>query len=132
MSYKLSSRSLLNLEGVHPDLQRVVKRSIEITEYDFGITCGVRDIETQRQYVHEGKSKTMNSKHLVQEDGWGHAIDFAIYMGGVVWDIKYYRKVIQAFFTAAIEGGVQIKSGGLWESFVDGPHIELNKAYYKL
>lgn len=41
-NFKLSARSLAKLEGVHPHLVSVVKRAIEITEVDFGITEGVR------------------------------------------------------------------------------------------
>ena len=36
--YKLSKRSLSKLKGVHPDLVRVVKRAIEITDVDFSVT----------------------------------------------------------------------------------------------
>lgn len=129
--YKLSTRSLSRLEGVNPDLVKVVKRALELSKYDFGITEGVRDLETQRKYVTEGKSQTLNSLHLVQGDGYGHAIDFVVYVDGkITWDIGYYRKVVQAFFTAAIELGVQIEAGCLWKNFVDGVHIQLNKGYY--
>lgn len=129
--YKFSNRSLGKLEGVHPDLVKVCKRAIEISSYDFGITDGVRDLETQRKYVSEGKSQTIDSKHLVQDDGYGHAIDFAVYVDGkVTWEIGYYRKVVQAFFTAAIELGVQIEAGAMWLTLADGPHIQLNGNYY--
>lgn len=131
MTWKLSNRSKQCLQGVHPDLVRVVNRTLEISPYDFGITEGVRNIETQKRYVAEGKSKTMNSYHLKQEDGYSYAVDFAVYLGSnITWEIGYYRKVIQSFMTAAIELGVQIEAGGLWRTFVDGPHIQLNKDYY--
>ena len=51
MTFKLSNRSLEKLEGVYPDLVATVKRAIEITEVDFGVTAGVRDIETQRVFA---------------------------------------------------------------------------------
>ena len=131
MAWKLSNRSKERLQGVYPDLVKVVNRAIEISPYDFCITEGVRSIETQKQYVAEGKSKTMDSHHLKQEDGYSYAIDFVVYLGAdITWEIGYYRKVIQAFMTAAIELGVQIEAGGLWRTFVDGPHIQLNKDYY--
>lgn len=129
--YKLSSKSRSKLEGVHPDLVRVAERAIKITPYDFGISEGVRDEETQARYVAEGKSTTYHSKHLPQEDGFSHALDIFVLVEGVVtWDHKYYRKVVQAFFTAAIELRVQIEAGVLWKSFIDGPHIQLNGKYY--
>lgn len=131
MGFRLSNNSLSKLDGVHPHLVRVVKRAIEITPYDFGITEGVRDIERQQQLLKDGKSTTLESRHLIQDDGNSHAIDFAVYVNGkITWEIGYYRKVVQAFMTAAIEEGVQINSGALWRTFVDGPHIELNIKYY--
>lgn len=132
MAFKLSKTSLSRLEGVHPDLVKVVKRAIEITTLDFGVSEGVRDLETQKKYVAEGKSTTMNSRHLPQKDGYGHAVDLFVLVDGVVsWEHKHFRKVIQAMFTAAIELGVQIEAGGLWRDFLDSPHFELNRAYYK-
>lgn len=131
MSYKLSKTSLRHLQGVHPDLRRLVPRALELSPYDFGITEGVRTAEEQAREVAEGDSDTLNSLHLVQRDGFSHAIDFAVYVNGrITWDVKYYRKVIQAFFTAAIEMGIQIEAGGLWRDLVDGPHIQLNRRYY--
>jgi peptidoglycan L-alanyl-D-glutamate endopeptidase CwlK len=131
MSFRLSDRSLSRLEGVHPDLVKVVKRAIELTPYDFGITEGVRDLERQKELLKDGKTTTLKSRHLIQDDGNSHAIDFAVYVNGkITWEIGYYRKVVQAFMTAAIEEGVQINSGALWRTFVDGPHIELNINYY--
>ena len=92
----------------------------------------MRTIEEQEKLVADGKSQTMNSRHLVQDDGYSHAIDIAVYnRDGLTWEVGYYRKVVQAFFTAAIEENVQINSGVLWRTFVDGPHIELNPDYYE-
>jgi len=126
----LSSKSEKQLEGVHPDLVSVVKGALEISPYDFGITEGERSVEKQKENIKKGVSTTMKTLHFKQEDGFVHAVDVVVYINGkVTWDVKYYRKVIQAFFTVAIELGVQIESGGLWESFVDGPHFQLGKSY---
>ena len=129
--FTLSKRSLTRLSGVHPDMVKVVKRAIEISPYDFGVTEGRRAIKKQEQYVAEGRSETMNSLHLEQPDGWCHAVDiYALVDGRTTWEHKYFRKVIQAFFTAAIELGVQIEAGGLWRTFLDSPHFQLNQKYY--
>jgi len=66
--YALGKRSLRRLTDVHPDLIAVVKRAIQLSPYDFGVTEGVRTIETQTQYVADGKSTTLNSMHLPQDD----------------------------------------------------------------
>ena len=57
-----SKKSRAMLEQVHPDLQKVMEEAIKII--DFSITEGARTKEQQAKYVKEGKSKTMNSKHL--------------------------------------------------------------------
>lgn len=130
-SWKLSKSSEAKLDKVHPDLVRVVKRALTISPYDFGISEGDRTLETQKKYVAEGKSTTMNSMHLLQEDGWSHAIDIKVFAPKLTWEHKHFRKVIQAFVTAAIEEGVQLEFGGLWETFLDSPHIQLGKIYRK-
>lgn len=129
--FKLSRRSKRHLNGVHPDLVRVVERAIEITEVDFGVSCGVRTEAQQYRAVKSGASTTMNSKHMVQHDLWGHAVDLFVLVGGeVTWEHKHFRKVVQAMFTAAIELGVQIEAGGLWRDFLDSPHFQLHGRYY--
>ncbi|EMQ3414369.1 hypothetical protein WE666_005403, partial [Escherichia coli O117:H42] len=45
-------------------LVAVVRRALELTEVDFGITEGLRSKYRQKQLVAEGKSQTMNSRHL--------------------------------------------------------------------
>jgi len=54
MSYALGSRSLGRLEGVHPDLVRVVKRAIEITPQDFMVTEGLRTLARQKDLYAQG------------------------------------------------------------------------------
>ena len=48
--YKLGARSRQRLEGVHPDLVRVVSRAILITEVDFTVLEGLRTVERQKSY----------------------------------------------------------------------------------
>lgn len=124
--HKFSKRSIERLETCHPDLQRVARRALELSPYDFGITEGVRTVERQNDLVKQGASTTMHSRHIANADGVSEALDIAVYIeSGLTWKIEYYRKVAQAFFTAAIELGVQIEWGGLWQTFVDGPHFQL-------
>ncbi|EEX9090297.1 M15 family metallopeptidase, partial [Escherichia coli] len=79
MSEKFSYRSENNLDGVKRELVAVVRRALELTEVDFGITEGLRTKERQKQLVAEGKSQTMNSRHLT-----GDAVDVVAYMGSQV------------------------------------------------
>jgi hypothetical protein len=121
MTYKLSKSSLDKLKGVDEGLVAVVKRAIELTEIDFGITEGVRDIERQRQLVNDKKSQTLKSKHLI-----GRAVDVVAYVDGKVsWDKEHYHTIAKGFKQAAKELNVAIRWGGDFKSFFDGPHFEL-------
>ena len=126
MSFNFGSRSRANLIGVHPDLVKVAKRAIKITEVDFTVTEGVRTKERQAALVAAGASTTMNSRHLT-----GHAIDVAALIGAEIrWDWPLYTKIAKAMKQAANELNVAIKWGGDWKSFKDGPHFELDRKVY--
>lgn len=115
MAFKLSQRSLDRLEGVHPQLVEVVKRAIQLTNVDFGVTCGTRTIEEQEKLVADGKSQTMNSKHLPQEDGYSHAVDLVAYVGSdVSWDLELYDDICDAMAKAAREVGLHVIWGAAW------------------
>jgi peptidoglycan L-alanyl-D-glutamate endopeptidase CwlK len=125
MSFKLSKRSLGNLEGVHPRLVAVVKRAIELTEVDFVVTEGRRTVERQKQLVAAGASQTMNSRHLS-----GHAVDLAAWVGQVRWDWPLYAKLAEAMKKAAAEQNTPLIWGGDWVTLKDGPHFELDRKAY--
>ena len=154
MAFKLSNRSLKKLEGVHPDMVDTVKRAIELTTVDFGVTYGVRTLKEQERLYKSGRSQTMKSKHLIQGDGYSHAVDLVAYDGSdVVWEINVYDNIADAMAEAAGEIGCKIKWGAAWSvgniteyvgtmedamneyidlrrsenrrPFIDGPHFEL-------
>ena len=75
MTFRLSNRSLDRLEGVHPDLVETVKKAIDRTKIDFGVTYGVRSLEEQQRLFNMGRSQTLKSKHLIQDSGFSHAVD---------------------------------------------------------
>jgi len=102
--FKLSKRSLSRLEGVHPLLVATAKLAIQHTKVDFGITCGVRTLEQQKKNVAAGRSWTMKSMHLLQDDGYSHAIDCVAYLGSdVCWEIEVYDEIADAIRDASIE-----------------------------
>lgn len=125
MTFKLSKRSRDNLQGVHPDLVRVVERAIEITEVDFVVIEGLRTPARQAELVKAGASQTQNSRHLT-----GHAVDLAAWVGTVRWDWPLYPRIAAAVKQAAKELGVPIEWGGDWTSFKDGPHFQLPRKAY--
>jgi len=124
-NYIFSQRSLDNLNGVHPDLLACVVCALyKHTTVDFSIICGVRTWEQQKKEVEEGNSWTMKSKHLLQQDGFAHAVDLAPYIGGTVpWkDLHSFRLVKEAMFKSADELGIKLKWGGDWKNKTDMPH----------
>lgn len=126
--YRLSKRSLDRLEGVHPDLVKVVERAIEITEIDFAVLEGVRSLETQKEYLRKGATTTLKSRHLS-----GHAVDLGAFVAGSVrWEWPLYDQISKAVKQAASELDVPIEWGGDWSSFKDGPHFQLPWKDYPL
>lgn len=124
--FSLSKLSLSRLEGVHPDLVKVIRLAIKKTTVDFMVTEGVRTKSRQKKLVAAGASTTMNSRHIT-----GHAVDVAAWVAGEVrWDWPLYHKIAAGVKEAAKELGVPIVWGGDWRSFRDGPHFELNRKYY--
>lgn len=125
--FVLGARSLKRLEGVHPDLVKVVKRAIEITDVDFTVLEGLRDLKRQKVLLGQGATTTLNSRHIT-----GHAVDLGAMVGGSVrWDWPLYHRVADAMKRAAAELNVPIVWGGDWRTFKDGPHFELDRKVYK-
>ena len=125
-TFKLSKRSLDRLQGVHPDLVKVVQRAIEITTVDFSVLEGLRTPERQQQLYKSGASQTLNSRHLT-----GHAVDLGAWVGNQVrWDWSLYHKIAAAMKQAAKELDIALAWGGDWNSFPDGPHFELDRKEY--
>ena len=155
MAFKLSGRSLNKLEGVHPTMVDTVKRAIELSKVDFGVIYGVRSLAEQKKLYEAKRSQTMKSKHLVQEDGYSHAVDLMAYDGSdPSWDIVMYDDIADAMKAAALETGAKICWGAAWQiddiakwdgtmeqamnayidlrrsqsrrPFIDGPHFQLS------
>ena len=113
-----------SLSGVHPDLVAVVKLAITITEQDFTVIEGIRNINRQRELFKAGKSTTMNSRHIT-----GHAVDMVPWP--VDWnDLGRFEVMSEAMKTAAEELDIPIVWGGDWKSFYDAPHFELDRKAY--
>jgi len=127
MTRQYSTRSLKNLNGIHPDLRRVIDRALKDSPLDFVVIEGLRTRERQAKLVASGASKTMSSRHLT-----GHAVDLVPIgpNGKAAFDWPLYDRLGPAVKEAAAKEGVQITWGGDWTSFRDGPHFELNRSVY--
>lgn len=153
MSFILGTRSRQALVGVHPHLVQVVQEAIKVTSVDFTVIEGVRTLERQRQLVREGKSQTMNSRHIT-----GHAVDLAPYVRGTIdWNTwSNFEAIAEVVRRVAIDNGVEVLWGAAWlmslnyypsakaataaytaerkkanrTPFIDGPHFQLSKRMY--
>lgn len=148
---KFGSTSKKNMEGVHPLLIQILEILVKL--FDVSVICGVRTTQEQQDLYAIGRTKDLNrkpvtsrdgvnkkSKHQIQEDGYGHAVDVTPYP--IDWSEKhknlarFYMMAGYAFAIAdtVLEGtGYELRWGGDWDSdkdfadqnFDDLPHLEL-------
>ena len=108
---KFSRTSIEFMEGVHPLLVDWAFELVSIM--DCKVVSGVRDRTTQREYVALGVSETVDSKHLIQPDGYGHALDLAPYP--VDWDdTRRFGILGGAGIALAKKMDIPIRWGGRW------------------
>jgi peptidoglycan LD-endopeptidase CwlK len=129
MPFTLTERDRRRLQGVHPDLVRVIERAAATTSINFTIIQGLRTMAEQRKLVSIGASRTLRSRHLT-----GHAVDIApivdLDRDGKVETTEMFHwplinKLSLYIKRAAKDVGVPVEWGGSWVSFRDGPHWQL-------
>lgn len=147
--FRLSEKSLFELDRVQLGLVRVVKRAIEITTQDFAVHDGLRTFQEQKALVAAGASQTMESRHLA-----GQAVDLVPVINGKLrWEWEPIYAIAEAMRKAARELQIPLRWGGAWDvaftdstdspehlvavyvdarrskglrAFTDGPHFELS------
>ena len=148
--FKLSARSLTRLEGVNPNLIKVVKLAIELTKVDFAVTEGLRTPERQRELFAKGASQVKEGGTHVA----GQAVDLVAFLDNrISWELNLYDDIADAMKAAALELNVGLRWGAAWNvpdirqwngtmqsammhyidsrrnigqrPFIDGPHFEL-------
>lgn len=130
--------SLKKLQGVHPNLVKVLKAAIKNSPIDFSIVEGVRTQQRQQELYAQGRTKkgaivtyangvTKKSNHQPKSDGLGYAIDFAPYINGKLdWNNHANFKVIADHIVkTGAEIGIKVVAGFYWSRPYDPPHIEL-------
>ena len=141
MTYALGPQSRARLQGVHPNLVKVVERAIELTDQDFMVLEGVRTPARQKELYAQGRTApgpkvtwTLNSNHFINpKTGFGHAVDLVPFP--VDWSHTKLDVVSKAMFAAALELGVSIRWGADWDrdgkprekGETDSPHFELHR-----
>lgn len=127
-----SDRSNKNLVGVHPDLIRLATRALELSAIHFIILeHSVRTLADEEAEVAAHKSETLHSMHIVQPDGFSHAIDVGAFddSGKYLTAINYYHQIDAAFSQASHELDIPVTWGGDWH-FGDADHFELSQKAY--
>lgn len=156
MGYVFSGTSKNRLTGLRPELIEVNERALGYGLMDFTVVRGVATLEQQGALYAQGREPldkvnerrkavgwaaitarenakrvtwTMNSNHLLQQDGYGHAYDVAPYFDGAIqWnDIEAFNFLATLHLRAAMELGVRLGWGGHWTKNIDRPHFELLK-----
>lgn len=139
--FKLNQKSIEKLNQVEPKLKLLTEEVIKATPYNFIITKGLRDLKTQQEYFKKGTSRcdgiNNKSKHQANSNGLSEAIDIMCYNenGKATWEKKYYIEMAKVFKETAIElnksrkaeDKINIRWGGDFKGFFDGPHFELIK-----
>lgn len=125
MAFQFGKKSLAEAKGVHPLLVEVATRALAISPVDFALHDGLRTEAEQRALLAGGFSQTMNSKHIRQSDGLGHAVDLVPYVNKKLrweWPPIYViaacmRKALDALNkerAARGEKPFRIRWGGCW------------------
>lgn len=125
--YELDTKSLNRLNSVDKRLVDLAKQVAKITPICFQITEGYRDRMRQKELYNEGKSRTLNSKHIE-----GKAIDIVCCKEGYKEPLRDIYIVVGLFIAKAKELNINIRVGALWDKtstkdndFIDAFHIQV-------
>ena len=125
-NFKFSERSEMNLKGVNLDLIALARHALMLSAVDFAVIDGLRTLEEEKKMVANGKSQTLNSRHLT-----GHAIDVLAYLGAQSsWDPPLYAEINKGFRQASIALNIPYAWGGDWKTLKDYGHFELARSKY--
>lgn len=135
MANKFGTDSKQRLEKVHPLLQRLCYALLAYQ--DIKITYGDRTIQEQADLVRRGLSKTMDSMHLIQDDGFAHAVDIAPYP--IDWNntkrFYYMAGMMEVLGKIMLPSDWYLRWGGNWDcdedlddqTFMDLGHFEIRR-----
>lgn len=151
MGFVFGKRSKEKLKGVDPRLVLLMNKSIETSDYDFGIDYGVRDVATQQKLYSYGRTVVnpdtgpiignkfgmqvttrdgvvRRSNHQVKANGFGGAVDIYPYYNRYLQtnDQKTLKLIIDHVKKVAKELGIQCSFGIDWKNPFDPCHIELS------
>lgn len=126
MSFRLGTNSRKNLEGVDPELIKLIENALKRTKIDFGIPSlgGLRTAEEQKKLFLAGKS-TLDGTEKLSRHQSGQAFDIFAYVDGrASWNKRHLMQCAVAILETASQMGIALEYGGNWSSFPDYPHFE--------
>ena len=122
--------------GVHLSLVEVVHKALQKSSIDFGVTQGVRDLETQKKLMAAGRSQTLKSLHLPQDDGFSHALMSSVILTGrYAGNCRVYDRIADAFKAASEDVGLTLEVGCAWHTHLTNNSksaLELREDYVAL
>lgn len=116
--FVLGPRSMGRLATLKLELQHCVMHAIELCTIDFTVLQTTRSLGEQQTAVNTGHSRTMHSKHLLQDDGFSHAVDLGAWIKGAVsWNEDCYADIAWAMDQAATNQGIaqHVRWGAAWD-----------------
>jgi len=93
MALKWSKKSQANIDLAHKDLQNILNAYKTFATVDISIVETARSFEIQKKYLKDGKTKTLNSKHLLTP---AEAFDIRVFVKGkpnLSYDTTYLSHV---------------------------------------
>lgn len=119
MFYQLTRADERKLVGLNKNLVALVRRVALVTPVPFVVVEGIRTKQRQRVLFAHGKSKTLNSKHII-----GRAVDCApLVNGDVSWRWDDFTPLVECAKACALELSIPMTFGYDWGW--DAPHWEL-------
>lgn len=138
---QLGKRSLQSLEGIHPELVKLMKAAITDSPIDFTITDGLRTVAQQQALYAKGRTKpggvvtNADGVKLKSNHQGGKAVDLYPYINGSVDfnDVHGHLTTIAAHIKSVAKSlGISIRWGGDFKATKtkakgwDKPHFELH------
>ena len=130
--HNLDNTSLKRLEGVHPDIVRVVKRASLYVDNLF-VVDGLRQQKVHDKHLKTGASQTSRSYHL-----FGLAVDLVIMIDGkILWSFKkykhHYKAIYRAISKAEKELNINVLDSAMfdlhWKTLIDYPHYQMKARF---
>lgn len=116
MSFHLGAKSEAELVGVDAGIVNCVRLAITFTEQDFGVYEGLRKLERQVKLVAAGASRTLDSYHIADDRGIGHALDLLPFIEGrLQWQDPLGIKIARAMHKADAQLRTCLTWGGVWD-----------------